>query len=214
MKPEVRAILEKIGYNQAKRKTASLFFGSGFNETGGLAFSNKATAREALKKIEDVEKALAELPESVLEIWGNNSRSTVDWDTNRCPLSDVIDGLLEIKSQAETAIVDPFENKYGRNHAADEIAYKMAEIYVLGMGRVPDGMARKGDDGKPSGDYTKAVQAMLDELGIKNVGARKPCERAVRKLIESGRAEALLKADTANFPLFQPTIRNVDNKEH
>ncbi|WP_170576240.1 hypothetical protein [Ruegeria atlantica] len=191
MSPGVLAILERIGYNRAKFKTASFFF-PGFDDYGGLAFSTKKEAREALEKLERLERALLDIPERVIELWDHSSRRSEDWDAGRSVLGDVINGIRDVKESAESTICNPHDNKYGRNHSADEIAYKMAEIYVLGMGEVPDGKARSSD-GKPTGDYTIAVQSMFEELNVKGVSFRKPCERAVEKLIDSGRAETLLK---------------------
>ncbi|WP_299636352.1 hypothetical protein [uncultured Ruegeria sp.] len=193
MSPEVRAILKRIGYERAMVKSGSLFLGSGFDNYGGLAFNTKIEARDALEKLERLERALLDVPERVIELWDHHSRRSEDWDAGRNVLADVIFGLRGVIEFAENTIGDPQSKKYGRNHSADAIAYNMAEIYVLGMGEVPDGKARSSE-GKPTGDYTKAVQAMFDELGVKSVSFRQPCERAVKRLVASGHAEFLLKS--------------------
>ncbi|MEM7303852.1 MAG: hypothetical protein AAF468_22485 [Pseudomonadota bacterium] len=51
----MRAILNRIGFFNARAKNQSLFFGSGFDEKGGLAFASKKQAKEALAKLKKVE---------------------------------------------------------------------------------------------------------------------------------------------------------------
>lgn len=193
MKPEVKAILDSIGFENAKAYSKSLFDFVGIDRSGGVAFSSKREAKEARAAIEALARAIDKLPPHVRELWDHHSRRSIDWDEDRSILQDVIYGLAEIEGLAEHAIEDPWGSFTGsRDRRADAIAYRMAEIYVLGLGEIPHGKARS-TDGSPNGRYTRAVQDMFEALGLNKVSFRVPCERAVNKLVDSGQADALLR---------------------
>ena len=189
MKLEVKEILDGIGFETAKLYQRSLFFRVGFDEFGGLPYTKKAEAQDALKQLKVLEKKLLKLPPRVRELWDRSSRSSDDWDSGRSILNEVMRGLGEVIETTEHAVEDPW-GTFGseRNRAADSIAYKMLEIYVLGTGDIPGG--GRNYEAKTSNPYSVAVQKMFSVLGV-DVSYRQPCDRAVKKLKRDNRSEEL-----------------------
>ncbi|MCT8159996.1 hypothetical protein [Pseudoruegeria sp. SHC-113] len=192
MKMEVKKILDRIGYAEAVFYHSSLFPLFSVSSEKEMARLEKGAVKDALTRLKAVQKAINNLPEFALEGWSAGSRSSKDWYEGRDTLPEVLGSLADLIEEYQRYIDDPFEDRgRARSWAADEIAFQMACIFVLGRGCMPDGKAR-GENGNPTGQFTRAVSDMLRELKIR-VGFRKPCERAVERLDGSETFRALMQ---------------------
>lgn len=188
MKPEVRRILDKIGYSQALQCSRSLWLHSWEpNDRGNRLFENKVEAKDSLRKLHEITALFQETSPHLLNLINDHAKNSVDWDQGRDPLVDVaqaIGGLIGMAGKENNSIWDG--HGASRRIAAEDIAKDMAQIYVLGLGKMPGSGAKS--DGSPSGRFPKAVYQVFLELNRPD-NFRRPCKQAVAWLKADDRKE-------------------------
>ncbi len=189
MTPKLKAILDGIGYSTSCRYNRSLFFlGWEPNERGEKLFIDKTDARESSEALMNLVAALNDLPDHVTECIERQSKRPEDWDNSRDPLRDVLVAILTVSHWAEEEKMQHWTGPgASRRLGAEDIAKKLAEIYVLGKASMPTNGADA--DGNPSGVFPNTVQAVFDHLGMKHCNFRRPCAKAIKALKKDDSAE-------------------------
>jgi len=219
--------LNKIGWQrvwQAQTLNRSLFSLLFPDERGGLMFREKNKridqdeAAAAVKELKDVARAIGNLKEAIGRVTParrfliNHAFAGPD-EHETGVYVDQLDAIFQVMSGALTDCVEAgmdamgpeilkFHTKGGQQkfERAYRVATQLAEIYVLGLGKMPDyssirqvkpnerSFASQSD--KPTtlyGCVTENVFKILDIPG----GTRNPCEQAIEKL-KDDRFEALM----------------------
>lgn len=188
MKPETKALLNEIGYQQALLCNRSLMFWSWAPSAhGGNLFKNKTEAGECRKSISDLEEALRSVPERLLELIESEARSSEDWDNGRSPLVDVVCAIGAVRDMSEREYKEKWKGRGpSPKLAAQDTAVKLAEIYVLGRGEMPgSGATHEGD---PSGHFPKFVERFFGLEGI-DANFRAACKHAIKWLKADNKRE-------------------------
>lgn len=189
MSDEIEAILNDIGWQFAKRCNQSLIFWNWEpRKNGGLLFAGKPDAREGLEYLKKIKRAMADLPAPLREMLGNEMRTSEDWDSGRDLLSELETALFRTTNYAQTERDRLWSGRGpSANHSSREVAEKMAEIYVLGLGKMPT-YGRKPDSSEPSTDYSRAVRDVFGKIQLlAHFG--EPCKQAIEMLKENDSAK-------------------------
>lgn len=181
MKPEIRAVLENIGYTRARLYNPSLVF-SAWEPTqrGDRLYKGKQEANVCKKALGSLLQALETCPLHVQQIVSSHSKISTDWDEARDPFSEVIQAISELITMTDREFAEFWDSGGAPPRpAGEDIAKKMAEIYVLGMGKLPTVGANS--DGDPTGRFSRAVAETFLLLGMPD-NFRRPCRVAVDEL--------------------------------
>ena len=178
MKPDLRAILNEIGYSRAIQHNRSLFFiGWEPNDRGSQLFRDKAEAFEDLKSLRRFSEALGTMSPNLLKLLNDHSKNSEDWEQGRDPLIDLAFAAGDLADMAEKENHQTWSGRgASRRPAGEDIALHMAEIFVLGRGKMPGSGAKSG--GEPSGVFPQAVHDVFRCIGIPD-NFRRPCQKAV-----------------------------------
>lgn len=232
--PRLEAELDKIGWQRAKNDCTlrgSLFQLAAPDERGGLMFLEKDKARgryeaaDAAKELEDVTRAMADLEKAIDRVAParrsliNHACASPDehetgvyvdrLDLINQVMHDALTGCIEAMDIIDHEIQE-FPAKDGRPkvHRAYRVAAQIAEIYVLGLGKMPEyrsiRLAKGGQSDKPTSLYGCVTENVFDLLDIPG-GTRNPCESAITQL-EGGRFETLMswrRLKGRRLPLFK-----------
>ncbi|PWE29244.1 hypothetical protein DDZ14_17885 [Maritimibacter sp. 55A14] len=185
MTPELERILNRIGFQRAKTYNPSPFFVSSEQSLrGSLLFADKPSARDGVEEMEAILKRINHLPKHLREALDGALRSPEDWDNDRSP-------LLEFENALEVLLEEGIKEKSqywtGRGASpkvsANQVASTMAEIYVIGLGKMPtEGEAY--DSGEPSTKFSKTVRDVFEHINLR-AHFREPCRRAIKELKEN-----------------------------
>lgn len=178
MKPEILAVLNSIGYQQALvyDRSISLKYWDP-EKSSSKIWPGKTQAHSGQKDIYNVFKALNDLPSHIVERWETLSKTTEDWDSGRSPFHDTLKGLVQLQQQSILEIETSWAGSgRSKDYRAYDTARKIAEIYILGTGKMPT----KGADseGAPTGEFCKAVDQVFRLAGY-SANFRRFAEAAV-----------------------------------
>jgi len=183
MTPELEEVLDGIGWQVAKVYNRSLFFLAWEpTKDGGLLFRSKPDAREGINNLLKLEAALKQIPPTLHSMLSGVLRTSEDWDSGRNPMEEFELGLAEAINIARHE-QDKLWTGAGPNakQAARKVADQMAEIYVLGMGKLPTSGTKPDNSNEPSTQFSRAVRDVYRLLDI-DAHFMGPCERAVAAL--------------------------------
>lgn len=212
MIPEIRTILNSIGYAKACRLDRALtFLYWEPTEYGNRHFKSKEEAAQNIEHLRKLSQLLQNMPPRLVGLINNQSKTSDDWDSGRDPYFDVAYGVVELLTMAENESTLIWNGKgASRRPAAEDIAKHMAKIFVLGMGAMPGSGAK--ENGEPSGPFPTAVRNVFHSMGLAD-NFRRPCIKAVKwlKADEEREFNHLMmrrKANGAQVPLIDVTERN------
>lgn len=201
MTPELEAELNKIGWArvdpwQRARLSTSL------TANGGLVASSPQAATAAASSHRNLCQSIVAAVEGLTKL-SEEARTSINLDST---LPDELDGgwpdHVDAAVQALYAICpgllrwteylnhEANKAKRGRpwNEPAFRVAAAMAEIYLIGRGKVPT-IGRLADGGGPSGEYGKAMAKVCNLLEIKVADVVPHCQRAIADLTPDRIAE-------------------------
>lgn len=178
MKPELKAILDGIGYSEALLYSRSIIFQFWEpGERGHRYFKDKAEAKGSLESLTKLTELLLAASPHLINLINDHSKSSQDWDRDRDPFYDVAHAIVDLKflAELETSMIWDAGGA-SRRVAGEDIARHMAKVFVLGMGKMPGSGAKDG--GSPSGPFPQAVHDVFHSIGIPD-NFRRPCKKAV-----------------------------------
>lgn len=130
---------------------------------------------------------LQEIPPHLFNLINDQSKNTEDWNQSRDPLLDVASGVIDLTALAELENIRIWNGRgASRRVAGVDIAKHMAEVFVLGIGKMPGSGAKHNGD--PSGLFPNAVDDVFRCIGIPD-NFRRPCQEAVAWLKADGNLE-------------------------
>ncbi|HSF93883.1 MAG TPA: hypothetical protein VLA52_02570 [Thermohalobaculum sp.] len=219
----LEAELNKIGRQTAKLINRSLLFGPP-DELGGLMFREKNKrigldeAAAAEQELADLAAANSNLGRTIERVCPERralinhalacpeERETGEYvdrlDTIYHVMGHALAECIEVAMDAMRPEVETFHSKIGRPRIerAYRVAEQLAEIYVLGLGEMPEyqsirqhhapGEHNTAQSDKPTTLFGCVTENVYEILGIPG-GTRTPCEQAINNL-EGDRFEALM----------------------
>ncbi len=202
LEQDLEEALKEIGVRHARMIDRSLFFWQWLDKRGGLLFKDKTEAGRSKDALDDLTSAMKAFKNAAHRLT-ERQRFTInseiaqpkEYETGefRNRLAEVFDtiipGIAEAKEQTKCEIRD-YWTKIGRPtaHPARRVAEKLAEIYVLGLGKRPTYGVKNG---RPSTPFCRAVKRVYDLLGIES-DFLEPCKAATKRLAD-GRLASLLE---------------------
>ena len=144
MKPELLNILSRIGYHNACLYDHSLTFQFWEPvERGNRHFKDKQEAAECIQQLRKMTALLQEISPHLFNLINDQSKNTEDWNQSRDPLLDVASGVIDLTALAELENIRIWNGRgASRRVAGVDIAKHMAEVFVLGIGKMPGSGAK------------------------------------------------------------------------
>ncbi len=206
LKQDLEKVLNEIGWWRAKAINPSLIFHMLPNERGGLLFKDKTEADRSAKALDEIisamkafENAEHRLTEPQRFVINCASAEQEEYETGDfrdrlanvvAALHAVVPGVKEAKDQTIHEHRQYWSGQSAsKNSPAYLIAAKIAEIYVLGLGKRPT--YGTSPSGELSTLYARTTKKVFGLLGI-DARVRGPCKEAIVEL-RKGRLGYLLK---------------------
>lgn len=212
MTPELEAELNKIGWARVDLWHRA-WLATSLKADGGLVASSPQAAEAARKKYLKLRRSIVATVEGLTAL-SEEARTSINLDSTPPDerdggWPDHVDAVVQalhaicpgLVRWAEYLDHEADKAKRGRpwNEPAFRVASAMAEIYLIGRGKIPT-VGRLADGGGPSGTFGKAVAKVCILLGIKVADVVPHCQRAIADLTPDRIAETRAATNPRALP--------------